>query len=70
MLASIRRRTGRLLVIGPPYLWLLIFFLAPLAAFILYSFLTAGLFSVSGPLTLDAYRQAVSSGVIGTLAVN
>jgi putrescine transport system permease protein len=31
MLASIRRRAGRLLVIGPPYLWLLIFFLAPFA---------------------------------------
>ena len=54
----------------PAVLGLLVFFLAPLAAFVLYSFLTAGLFSVSGPLTLDAYRQAVSSGVNGTLAMN
>jgi spermidine/putrescine transport system permease protein len=63
-------RLGPLVLTLPALLALVVFFLAPLAAFILYSFLTAGLFSVSGPLTLDAYRQAVSSGVNGTLAMN
>jgi spermidine/putrescine transport system permease protein len=63
-------RVGPLGLTLPAVLGLLLFFVAPLAAFVLYSFLTAGLFSVSGPLTLDAYRQAVSSGVNGTLAVN
>ena len=63
-------RLGPLVLTLPAVLGLIVFFLAPLAAFILYSFLTAGLFSVSGPLTLDAYRQAVSSGVNGTLAMN
>jgi spermidine/putrescine transport system permease protein len=63
-------RLGPLVLTLPAVLGLIFFFLAPLAAFVLYSFLTAGLFSVSGPLTLDAYRQAVSSGVNGTLAMN
>jgi spermidine/putrescine transport system permease protein len=63
-------RVGPLGLTLPAVLGLLLFFLAPLAAFVLYSFLTAGLFSVSGPLTLDAYRQAVASAVNGTLAVN
>lgn len=63
-------RLGPLTLTLPAVLGLVVFFLAPLAAFVLYSFLTAGLFSVSGPLTLDAYRQAVSSGVNGTLAMN
>jgi spermidine/putrescine transport system permease protein len=63
-------RVGPLGLTLPAVFGLLLFFVAPLAAFVLYSFLTAGLFSVSGPLTLDAYRQAVSSGVNGTLAVN
>ncbi|MGH3011205.1 MAG: ABC transporter permease [Gaiellaceae bacterium] len=71
---SVRRgrelRLGPLVLTLPAVLGLIVFFLAPLAAFVLYSFLTAGLFSVSGPLTLDAYRQAVSSGVNGTLAMN
>lgn len=63
-------RVGPIGLTLPGALGLLLFFLAPLAAFVLYSFLTAGLFSVSGPLTLDAYRRAISSGVNGTLAVN
>jgi spermidine/putrescine transport system permease protein len=63
-------RVGPIGLTLPGALGLLLFFLAPLAAFVLYSFLTAGLFSVSGPLTLDAYRRAISSDVNGTLAVN
>src|SRR5262245_46594714 len=49
---------------------MLLFFAAPLVAFAVYSFLTAGLYRVSGPLTLDGYREAVSSDVNGVLAVN
>ena len=70
---SWRDRELRLGPVGlalPTLLALLFFFAAPLVAFFVYSFLTAGLFSVSGPLTLDAYRDAVSTDVNGTLAVN
>jgi spermidine/putrescine transport system permease protein len=63
-------RVGPLVLTLPAVLGLLAFFVAPLSAFVLYSFLTTGLFSVSGPLTLEAYRRAVSSGVNGTLAIN
>jgi ABC-type spermidine/putrescine transport system permease subunit II len=63
-------RLGPIALAAPAAVGLLAFFLAPLAAFLLYSFLTAGLFSVSGPLTLDAYRDVVTSRVNGTLAVN
>jgi putrescine transport system permease protein len=31
VLAALRRRAGRALVVGPPYLWLLVFFLVPFA---------------------------------------
>ena len=31
MLAALRRSAGRALVVGPPYLWLLVFFLVPFA---------------------------------------
>jgi spermidine/putrescine transport system permease protein len=54
----------------PAVLAILIFFLAPLAAFFLYSFLYPGLFTVSGPLTLDAYYRALSDSLNATLAVN
>jgi spermidine/putrescine transport system permease protein len=47
-----------------------IFFLAPLLIFAIYSFLTAGLFSVSLPFTLDAYKAALSSSLNWTLAAN
>ena len=42
----------------------------PLLVFAVYSVLTAGLYSVSGPLTLDAYGEAVASRVNRTLAAN
>jgi spermidine/putrescine transport system permease protein len=63
-------RLGPFALTLPATLGLLLFFVAPLGAFLVYSFLTAGLFSVSAPLTLENYREAVSTGVNGTLAMN
>jgi spermidine/putrescine transport system permease protein len=63
-------RFGPFALTLPASLGLLLFFIAPLAAFFVYSFLTAGLFKVSGPATLDGYREAITSDVNGTLAVN
>jgi len=54
----------------PPALGFLVFFVAPISAFFVYSFLTAGLFEVSGPLTLESYARAISSDVNRTLAFN
>jgi spermidine/putrescine transport system permease protein len=65
-----RLRVGPLALTLPAALGMLVFFVAPLGAFAVYSFLTAGLFRVSGPLTLDAYREALSSPLNGTLALN
>jgi spermidine/putrescine transport system permease protein len=61
---------GPLVLTLPAALGMLAFFVAPLAAFGVYSFLTAGLFRVSGPLTLDSYQAALSSDLNGTLALN
>ena len=72
-LAVRRRRELRLGPVAltlPAFLALVVFFVAPLVTFFVYSFLTTGLFSVSGPLTLDAYEKAVSSNVNGQLAIN
>ena len=63
-------RIGPLALTLPSLFGMLFFFAAPLVAFAIYSFLTAGLYSVSRPLTLDGYREAVSSDVNGTLAMN
>ena len=63
-------RIGPIALTLPSLFGMLFFFAAPLVAFAIYSFLTAGLYRVSGPLTLDGYREAVSSDVNGTLAVN
>jgi spermidine/putrescine transport system permease protein len=69
-------RGERQLVLGPLALTLpatlgmLVFFGAPLVAFAVYSFLTAGIFTVSGPLTLDNYHEAIQSPVVGKLAMN
>jgi spermidine/putrescine transport system permease protein len=63
-------RLGPLALTLPAALAMVIFFLAPLVTFFIYSFLTAGLFEVSGPLTLDSYREAVTSDVNGVLARN
>jgi spermidine/putrescine transport system permease protein len=49
---------------------LLIFFLAPIATFAVYSFLTAGLYAVAPPLTFENYREALSSPLVRTLGWN
>ncbi len=59
-----------LLLTLPAALGLLVFFVAPLAAFLVYSVLTAGLFSVTGPLTLSAYGRALGTELNGVLAAN
>lgn len=65
-----RIRVGPLLLTLPGVVCMLVLFAAPLVAFAVYSYLTAGLFSVSGPATLENYREAVSSEVNGILARN
>jgi len=68
--AKRRIKVGPLALTLPAALGMLVFFGAPLVAFAVYSFLTAGIFSVSGPLTFANYRDAVGSPVVGRLAVN
>jgi spermidine/putrescine transport system permease protein len=65
-----RLRLGPLTLAAPAVLTLLVFFVAPLITFFVYSFLTAGLYRVSGPLTLESYEKVISSDINGTLAVN
>lgn len=66
-----RRRGGASIFLAlPATAGLVAFFLVPLLVFAVYSVLTAGLYSVSGPLTLDAYGEAVASRVNRTLAAN
>ncbi len=47
-----------------------ILLVVPIAVFLVYSFLTARLFSVATPFTLDAYGRALGYGLNGTLALN
>lgn len=65
-----RARIGPGALTLPAALGLLLFFAAPLGTFFLYSFLTNALYDVSGPLTVEAYSDALSSDVNRTLAVN
>ncbi len=65
-----RRAGGSIIPALPAAAGLVAFFLVPLLVFAVYSVLTAGLYSVSGPLTLDAYGEAVASRVNRTLAAN
>ena len=67
---GVRTRIGAAALAAPAAVWMLAFFAVPLLVFLLYSFLTAKLYEVSGPLTLEAYRDAVSTDVNRTLAVN
>ena len=64
------RQLGPVTLTAPTVLGLLVFFVAPFLTFVVYSFLTAGFYSVSRPFTLDAYRAAFTSDVNPTLAVN
>lgn len=65
-----RLRPGPLVLTLPAVVELAVLLLAPLAAFAVYSFLTAGIFSVSGPFTLENYRAAVDSSLNRVLAKN
>ena len=67
---GVRTRIGAAALAAPAAVWMLAFFAVPLLVFLVYSFLTAKLYEVSGPLTLEAYRDAVSTDVNRTLAVN
>jgi ABC-type spermidine/putrescine transport system permease subunit I len=72
--AAVRRRpttrVGPLVLALPATAALLVFLIAPLAAFVVYSFLTGGLYEVTGPLTLENYREVVDSELNRTLARN
>jgi spermidine/putrescine transport system permease protein len=63
-------RVGPLALATPAVAVLLVFFVAPLAAFAVYSFLTGTFYEVHGPLTLDNYRDVVDSHLHRTLARN
>ena len=65
-----RLRIGAAALAAPAAAWMLVFFAIPLLVFLLYSFLTAKLYDVSGPLTLEAYRDALTTDVNRTLAWN
>jgi spermidine/putrescine transport system permease protein len=73
---SARAAKARGLQLGPVLLTLpatagmLVFFVAPIAIFVVYSFLTAQLYDVSRPFTLDAYSAALDSQLNRTLARN
>jgi spermidine/putrescine transport system permease protein len=63
-------RVGPLVLTAPAVAGLLVFFVAPLIAFGVYSFLTGSLYEVQTPLTLDNYREVVETDVNRTLARN
>ncbi|MGH3136304.1 MAG: ABC transporter permease [Gaiellaceae bacterium] len=65
-----RARPGPGVLTLPAALGLLVLFVAPFATFFVYSFLTNSLYEVSRPATLDAYREAFTTDVNRTLAVN
>ena len=49
---------------------MLVLFVTPLTVFAVYSFLHGAFFQVSGPLTLENYREALSSHLTRVLAKN
>ena len=63
-------QAGPLVLTAPAVLGLLVFFVAPLIAFGVYSFLTGSLYDVQTPLTLDNYREVVDTDLNRTLARN
>jgi spermidine/putrescine transport system permease protein len=65
-----RAGAGSVALALPAAVVLGVFFVAPIVVFLLYSFLTAGLFSVSGPLTFAAYARAVTKPLNVLLAGN
>jgi spermidine/putrescine transport system permease protein len=65
-----RVRVGPLVLTIPAAVGMVVLFLAPFVTFFVYSFLTSGLYQVSGPLTLESYEKAVTTDVNGLLARN
>jgi spermidine/putrescine transport system permease protein len=63
-------RIGPLALTAPAAAGLLVFFVAPLIAFGVYSFLTGSLYEVKAPLTLENYKEVVETDANGTLARN
>ena len=61
---------GPVLLTLPATAAMLVFFVAPIAIFVVYSFLTAQLYDVARPFTLDAYSAALDSQLNRTLARN
>jgi spermidine/putrescine transport system permease protein len=65
-----RRLPGPLALTAPATAGLLVFFIAPLIAFAVYSFLTGSLYEVKAPLTLENYKEVVETDTNRTLARN
>lgn len=65
-----RAHSAPLIAAVPAVLWMLAFFVLPLAVFAVYSFLTNAFYDVAFPTTLDAYRSAITSPLNRTLAGN
>lgn len=63
-------RVGALALTAPAAAGLLVFFVAPLVAFGVYSFLTGSLYDVKAPLTVENYREVVETDINRTLARN
>jgi spermidine/putrescine transport system permease protein len=63
-------RVGPLVLTAPAVAGLLVFFIAPLVAFGVYSFLTGSLYDVKAPLTVDNYKEVVETDANRTLARN
>jgi spermidine/putrescine transport system permease protein len=63
-------RIGPLALTAPAAAGLLVFFVAPLIAFGVYSFLTGSLYEVKAPLTLENYKEVVETDANRTLARN
>lgn len=61
---------GPLVLTLPAVLTMLLLLAVPLLVFALYSFLTGALFSVSGPVTIENYREVLTSALTRVLAKN
>jgi spermidine/putrescine transport system permease protein len=64
------RNRRNLLPAAPAALYLLVFLVVPVVVLLAYSFLTAGFFTVTGPLTFDNYKQALESHLTWELGRN
>lgn len=63
-----RRRA--LLLASPAAAGMLVLLVAPVVTLLAYSVLTAGIFAVSGPLTLESYRSALENDLTWSLGRN